>query len=105
MGYLPRGSYWTAAIYPAVRGLSAPLKAGELRRLYRFAKGKSGVPTGIRTPVASVKGKCPRPLDDGDVVTKRCFSRAAQNVRGAVLVELVGIEPTTSCMPCKRSPS
>jgi hypothetical protein len=26
----------------------------------------SGVPTGIRTPVASVKGMCPRPLDDGD---------------------------------------
>ena len=27
---------------------------------------KSGVPTGIRTPVASVKGRCPGPLDDGD---------------------------------------
>ena len=26
----------------------------------------SGVPTGIRTPVTSVKGMCPRPLDDGD---------------------------------------
>ena len=25
-----------------------------------------GVPTGIRTPVAGVKGQCPRPLDDGD---------------------------------------
>ena len=25
-----------------------------------------GVPTGIRTPVAAVKGQCPRPLDDGD---------------------------------------
>jgi hypothetical protein len=23
-----------------------------------------GDPTGIRTPVTSVKGKCPRPLDD-----------------------------------------
>jgi len=23
----------------------------------------------------------------------------------ASLVELVGLEPTTSCMPCKRSPS
>ena len=23
----------------------------------------------------------------------------------AGLVELIGIEPTTSCMPCKRSPS
>ncbi len=27
---------------------------------------KIGVPTGIRTPVAAVKGRCPRPLDDGD---------------------------------------
>src|SRR5690606_36862902 len=26
-----------------------------------------GVPTGSRTPVASVKGRCPRPLDDGDL--------------------------------------
>ena len=28
-----------------------------------------GVPTGIRTPVTAVKGRCPRPLDDGDHVT------------------------------------
>ena len=27
-----------------------------------------GVPTGSRTPVTGVKGPCPRPLDDGDVV-------------------------------------
>ena len=26
----------------------------------------TGVPTGIRTPVTGVKGRCPRPLDDGD---------------------------------------
>ena len=26
-----------------------------------------GVPKGIRTPVTAVKGRCPRPLDDGDV--------------------------------------
>ena len=25
------------------------------------------VPKGIRTPVAAVKGQCPRPLDDGDI--------------------------------------
>src|SRR5690606_40541914 len=25
-----------------------------------------GVPKGIRTPVVAVKGRCPRPLDDGD---------------------------------------
>ncbi len=50
----------------------------------------AGVPTGIRTPVTAVKGRCPRPLDDGDLV---------------FLVEVSGIEPLTSCMPCKRSPS
>src|SRR3569832_890169 len=26
-----------------------------------------GVPNGIRTRVTAVKGRCPRPLDDGDV--------------------------------------
>ena len=30
-----------------------------------------GVPKGIRTPVAAVKGQCPRPLDDGDVLEGR----------------------------------
>ena len=28
---------------------------------------KAGVPKGIRTPVTAVKGRCPRPLDDGDI--------------------------------------
>jgi hypothetical protein len=31
--------------------------------------------------------------------------REIYNVCGAKLVELSGIEPLTSCMPCKRSPS
>ncbi len=26
----------------------------------------NGVPKGVRTPVTAVKGRCPRPLDDGD---------------------------------------
>ena len=34
-----------------------------LRKLRKY-----GVPKGIRTPVAAVKGRCPRPLDDGDAV-------------------------------------
>ena len=34
-----------------------------------------GVPKGIRTPVAAVKGQCPRPLDDGDV----CFGGARRD--------------------------
>ncbi len=32
------------------------------------ALGGSGVPKGIRTPVTAVKGRCPRPLDDGDLL-------------------------------------
>ena len=27
----------------------------------------NGVPKGVRTPVAAVKGRSPRPLDDGDL--------------------------------------
>jgi hypothetical protein len=34
-----------------------------------------GVPTGIRTPVTAVKGRCPRPLDDGDGIVRNA-SRA-----------------------------
>src|SRR5688572_25014416 len=49
-----------------------------------------GVPTGIRTPVTAVKGRCPRPLDDGDCGLQQGW-----------LVEVTGIEPVTSCMPCK----
>ncbi len=37
-----------------------------LRTLVMLGSGSVGVPTGIRTPVLTVKGWCPRPLDDGD---------------------------------------
>ena len=30
-----------------------------------------GVPMGVRTPVTAVKGRCPRPLDDGDLDSAR----------------------------------
>ena len=29
---------------------------------------ENGIPKGVRTPVTAVKGRCPRPLDDGDAV-------------------------------------
>ncbi len=28
---------------------------------------RNGVPKGIRTPVTAVRGRCPGPLDDGDI--------------------------------------
>lgn len=67
---------------------------------------KSGVPTGIRTPVSTVKGWCPRPLDDGDAETVlRHSDDQAVTTIGQIVVEPGGIEPPTSCMPCRRSPS
>src|SRR6202000_1114407 len=33
-----------------------------------------GVPTGIRTPLLTVKGGCPRPLDDGDNRSKQSIA-------------------------------
>jgi hypothetical protein len=62
----------------------------------------AGVPKGIRTPVTAVKGQCPRPLDDRDYVW---LQRVDLYSAGILLVEVSGIEPLTSCMPCKRSPS
>ena len=38
-----------------------------IRALHEMQK-EDGVPTGIRTPVTAVKGRCPRPLDDRDVL-------------------------------------
>ena len=37
------------------------------RQLLTFGITAQNDPTGIRTPVAAVKGRCPRPLDDGAV--------------------------------------
>ena len=77
---------------------SAPVATPGTRRA-----GEGGVPTGIRTPVIAVKGRCPRPLDDGDMKTGS--SSLPVLVQAYRVVEVSGIEPLTSCMPCKRSPS
>ena len=54
---------------------------------------KVASPRGFEPRSPTVKGSCPRPLDDGD------------NVRGTCMVEPVGIEPTTSTMPCSALPA
>ena len=35
--------------------------------IFLFMQIKIGIPKGIWTPVTAVKGRCPRPLDDGDI--------------------------------------
>jgi hypothetical protein len=40
-------------------------------RRERLSRLISGVPDGIRTRVTAVKGRCPRPLDDGDAALAR----------------------------------
>ena len=47
---------------------------------------QNGVPKGIRTPVAAVKGQCPRPLDDGDAGLKTGRPGGARRDRTADLL-------------------
>ena len=59
-----------------------------------FVIPKFGVPKGIRTPVAGVKGQCPGPLDDGD----------------AFLAGPLGVEPRlaeseSAVLPVERQPN
>ena len=49
-------------------------------------------PKGIRIPVASVKGKCPRPLDDGGKL---------QILK--LIVGITGFEPVTFCSQSRRA--
>jgi hypothetical protein len=51
------------------------LRTRRLQPYYRLF----GVPKGIRTPVTAVKGRCPRPLDDGDSrIMARLSSKAPE---------------------------
>jgi len=52
-----------------------------------------------------VKGWCPRPLDEGDKNLFYLTNASPSKHPDTKLVEVSGIEPLTSCMPCKRSPS
>ena len=72
----------------AIKKQSKNRQEGDDRVFKRNFKIENGVPTGIRTPVTAVKGRCPRPLDDRD------FMRQTQRS----LVEPSGIE-LTSTMP------
>src|SRR3954469_12447640 len=66
------GVYRQAAASTATARTSSPTlrQSGRLLRRMRmislYRPPTCGVPTGIRTPVTAVKGRCPRPLDDGD---------------------------------------
>lgn len=53
----------TPRIFPSPPGCPHQLKGHPLgvERIFTYT------PKGIRTPVASVKGMCPRPLDDGGI--------------------------------------
>ena len=43
-------------------------------------------PNGIRTRVTAVKGRCPRPLDDGDVSRLGNLTRLAAGNQTAIIV-------------------
>ncbi len=45
------------------------IKTSETKKAAKLRPSMLGVPKGIRTPVTAVKGRCPRPLDDGDTKT------------------------------------
>jgi hypothetical protein len=90
---IPRTQRWCRA--------SPGRRMGQIFRLSWAGFCRIGVPTGIRTPVTAVKGRCPRPLDDGDC-RELFLARLAWLFR---VVEVSGIEPLTFAMPLRRSPS
>lgn len=67
---------------PQPSDLTGPAKKKRSRSAPRFRfPVVAGVPTGIRTPVSTVKGWCPRPLDDGDAVLNLNQSQAGLCLR------------------------
>ena len=80
---------------PNVAGLPDPNAAQEQNRYPALPLQRHPIntPKGIRTPVASVKGRCPRPLDDGGEavleelsvlpITKQNYGSASPSVKTA----------------------
>ena len=65
-----------------------------------------GDPTGIRTPVTAVKGRCPRPLDDGVQKTNQrryyCDAGGGKRDRTADLLHAMQALSQLSYTPAKR---
>ena len=83
--------------------------ADNWRFLIIFQRLKCGVPTGIRTPVAAVKGRCPRPLDDGDIGGAR-RDRTADLYNAIVALSQLSYSPgkaryLTEYAPLSQTPS
>ena len=68
---------------------------GERDRLQTLVDGRSLGTNGHWGPAIASDVSSPGPLADPET----------SELAGTSELELVGLEPTTSCMPCKRSPS
>jgi hypothetical protein len=71
-----------------------PRRLAHPKKSYKFV----GVPDGIRTRVTAVKGRCPRPLDDGDAVRLpgRAAGRRQSNLSEAIKQHLWCQKPDSS---------
>ena len=85
---------------PFARPLGAATQGTHARRGRIDAASLSvGDPTGIRTPVTAVKGRCPRPLDDG--VARR--TRGCQTARRVSRAD--STKPRPQRVPARNGPS
>ena len=65
---------------------------------------EDGVPTGIRTPVTAVKGRCPRPLDDGDLLRKH-VQVSINKIKGNFLIlKIISINPFSGWVTVQHQP-